>query len=110
MEMQPTSSTRGPIVWLGSTILLVTGRSVGRQGFFLKNNERWLFTGVLTKPDRIPATEEDNWVPYIRGEREDTTMWFCVKCPNSEAIKSGITWEKARQDESSWFSNKAPWS
>ncbi len=37
-------------------------------------------------------------------------MWFCVKCPNSEAIQSGITWEGARQDESLWFSNKAPWS
>jgi hypothetical protein len=37
-------------------------------------------------------------------------MWFCVKCPDSEAIKSGITWEKARQEESLWFSNKAPWS
>ena len=68
------------------------------------------FTGVLTKPDRIPATEEENWVPYIRGEREDTTMWFCVKCPDSEAIKSGITWEEARRDESLWFSRKVPWA
>jgi hypothetical protein len=37
-------------------------------------------------------------------------MWFCVKCPDSEAIQSGITWEKAREEESSWFSNKTPWS
>jgi hypothetical protein len=37
-------------------------------------------------------------------------MWFCVKCPDSKAIDSGITWEEARQEESSWFSNKAPWS
>jgi hypothetical protein len=37
-------------------------------------------------------------------------MWFCVKCPNSEAIQSGITWEEARQYESLWFSNKTPWS
>lgn len=110
MEMQPILSTREHIVWLGSTILLATGQSVCCHGFFLKNNKRWLFTGVLTKPDRIPTTEEDNWVPYIRGEREDTTMWFCVKCPNSEAIKSGITWEQARQDESLWFSRKVPWA
>jgi hypothetical protein len=110
MEIQPTLSTRGRIVWLGSTILLVTERSVCCQEFFLKNNKRWLFTGVLTKPDRIPATEEDNWVPYIRGEREDTTMWFCVKCPNSEAIKLGVTWEEARRDESLWFSRKVPWA
>lgn len=66
------------------------------------------FTGVLTKPDRIPATEEENWLPYIRGEREGTT-WFCVKCPDSEAIKAKITWEEARREESTWFS-KAPWS
>ena len=38
------------------------------------------------------------------------TMWFCVKCPDSEAIESGITWEEARQEESSWFTTKAPWS
>lgn len=37
-------------------------------------------------------------------------MWFCVKCPNSEAIKLGITWEEARRDESSWFSHKVPWA
>jgi hypothetical protein len=37
-------------------------------------------------------------------------MWFCVKCPDSEAIKSGMTWEEARQQESTWFSSKAPWS
>jgi len=66
--------------------------------------------GVLTKPDRIPTTEEENWLPYIRGEKEDTTMWFCVKCPDSKAIDSGISWEEARHEESSWFSNKAPWS
>jgi hypothetical protein len=37
-------------------------------------------------------------------------MWFCVKCPDSKTIESGITWEQARQEESSWFANKAPWS
>ena len=92
-------------------ILLVTERLVCCQGCFLKNNKQWFFTGVLTKPDRIPATEEENWLPYIRGEQKvDTTKWFCVKCPDSETLKSGITWEVARQEELSWFSNKAPWS
>ncbi|KAI9508380.1 P-loop containing nucleoside triphosphate hydrolase protein [Russula earlei] len=66
--------------------------------------------GVLTKPDRIPATEEENWLPYIRGEQDDTTSWFCVKCPNTQEIKSGITWEDARKAESKFFSKKAPWS
>ncbi|KAI0002262.1 P-loop containing nucleoside triphosphate hydrolase protein [Russula compacta] len=66
--------------------------------------------GVLTKPDRIPPTEEENWLPYIRGEREDTTMWFCVKCPNTQAINEGITWEEAREEESRFFSHNAAWS
>ncbi|KAI0302302.1 P-loop containing nucleoside triphosphate hydrolase protein [Multifurca ochricompacta] len=66
--------------------------------------------GVLTKPDRIPPTEEEFWLPYIRGEREDTTLWFCVKCPNSQSISSGITWEEARAEESHFFSYTPPWS
>jgi len=65
---------------------------------------------VLTKPDRIPPTEEENWLPFIRGEREDTTLWFCVKCPNTQAIDDGITWEGARRAESEFFSEKVPWS
>ncbi|KAH9965456.1 P-loop containing nucleoside triphosphate hydrolase protein [Russula dissimulans] len=66
--------------------------------------------GVLTKPDRIPPTEEENWLPYIRGEKEDTTPWFCVKCPGTQQINSGITWEEARRVESEFFSGTVPWS
>ncbi|KAI9508381.1 P-loop containing nucleoside triphosphate hydrolase protein [Russula earlei] len=66
--------------------------------------------GILTKPDRIPPTEEDNWLPFIRGEHDDTTVWFCVKCPNSQAIDEGISWERARRAESKFFSENAPWS
>lgn len=66
--------------------------------------------GVLTKPDRIPKTEEENWLPYIRGERGDTTLWFCVKCPSSQQIGSGITWEEAREKEAAFFSRVTPWS
>jgi hypothetical protein len=66
-------------------------------------------TGVLTKPDRIPKTEEENWLPLIRGERGDT-MWFCVKCPSSDQITSGITWEGARDKEAKFFSRTVPWS
>jgi hypothetical protein len=69
-----------------------------------------LCSGVLTKSDRIPPTEEENWLPFIRGERKDTTSWFCVKCPNTQAINSGVTWERAREDESAFFSQTAPWS
>jgi Dynamin central region len=63
----------------------------------------------LTKPDRIPPTEEEIWLPFIRGEREDTS-WFCVKCPNSQAINEGITWEDARAAESTFFSSSLSWS
>ncbi|KAI0250045.1 P-loop containing nucleoside triphosphate hydrolase protein [Lactifluus subvellereus] len=66
-------------------------------------------TGVLTKPDRIPATEEENWLRFIRGDREETT-WFCVKCPSTQAIDSGITWEQARAAESEFFRSTPPWS
>ncbi|KAI0295255.1 P-loop containing nucleoside triphosphate hydrolase protein [Russula brevipes] len=66
--------------------------------------------GVLTKPDRIPPTEEENWLPLVRGEKEDTTLWFCVKCPSSQAISEGVTWEDARGAESRFFSHTHPWS
>jgi hypothetical protein len=56
-------------------------------------NNSGLCSGVLTKPDRIPPTEEENWLPFIRGEQEDITSWFCVKCPNTQAISPGVTWE-----------------
>ncbi|KAI0262190.1 P-loop containing nucleoside triphosphate hydrolase protein [Gloeopeniophorella convolvens] len=75
---------------------------------FDPNGDRTI--GVLTKPDRIPPTEEETWLPLIRGERDDTTQWFCVKCPNSQAIAGGITWEQARAEETAYFAGTAPWS
>jgi hypothetical protein len=87
------------------------GRLVCKRGLhFRVINDNCLCPGVLTKPDRIPPTEENNWIPYIRGEQEDTTLWFCVKCHNTQAINSGITWEMAREDESTFFSQTDPWS
>ncbi|KZT27153.1 hypothetical protein NEOLEDRAFT_1131161 [Neolentinus lepideus HHB14362 ss-1] len=73
--------------------------------------ERKRIIGVLTKPDRIPADEEDNWLRYIRNEREPLDNgWFCVKLPNSKALSAGISWEQARADEDQFFSYTSPWS
>ena len=64
--------------------------------------------GVLTKPDRIPAGEVANWLPFIRNEKEPLENgWYCVKQPGSEAIKRGITWAQARKEEEQFF---AGWS
>ncbi|TFK50788.1 hypothetical protein OE88DRAFT_1712740 [Heliocybe sulcata] len=75
------------------------------------DRERKRIIGVLTKPDRIPADEENNWLRYIRNEREPLDNgWFCVKLPNSKALSSGISWEQARSDEDQFFSYTPPWS
>ncbi|KAJ6458250.1 P-loop containing nucleoside triphosphate hydrolase protein [Mycena sanguinolenta] len=67
--------------------------------------------GVLTKPDRIPRGDEDNWLPLIRNEQEPLeNNWYCVKQPSSQDIKQGITWEEARSRENDFFSLTPPWS
>ncbi|KAF9047683.1 P-loop containing nucleoside triphosphate hydrolase protein [Panaeolus papilionaceus] len=66
--------------------------------------------GVLTKPDRIPISEEDNWVPYIRNEKEPLdNNWFCVKQPSTEELKTIKSWDDARTLEEDWFSCTSPW-
>lgn len=71
----------------------------------------YISTGVLTKPDRIPSGEEDRWLRFIRGEYETLQNgWFCVKQPNSQSLKQGITWTEARTKEDEYFSTTAPWS
>ncbi|KAF8623386.1 hypothetical protein AX17_007424 [Amanita inopinata Kibby_2008] len=67
--------------------------------------------GVLTKPDRIPAGEESSWIPFIKNEKEPLeNNWYCVKQPNSNDLKAGITWRDARRREDEFFSMTAPWS
>ncbi|KAF8805202.1 hypothetical protein BYT27DRAFT_7258310 [Phlegmacium glaucopus] len=67
--------------------------------------------GVLTKPDRIPAGEAENWLSFIRSERELLTNgWYAVKQPGSKAIESGITWEQAREEEDRFFATEPGWS
>ncbi|KAJ6556994.1 P-loop containing nucleoside triphosphate hydrolase protein [Mycena vulgaris] len=67
--------------------------------------------GVLTKPDRIPRGDEENWLPLIRNEQESLeNNWYCVKQPSSQDLKQGITWEEARARENDFFSLTPPWS
>ena len=68
-------------------------------------------SGVLTKPDRIPTGEEQNWISILRGTKEPLQNgWFCVKQPSSAEISAGMTWEKARKSEHEFFASSAVWS
>jgi hypothetical protein len=110
LGLQPTLSTRVHTGWPRNMILVAVGPSVCWQGHLTCGTfSNGLFTGVLTKPDRIPKSEEENWLPLIRGERGDT-LWFCVKCPSTDQINTGITWEEAREKEAKFFSRGVPWS
>ncbi|TFY77283.1 hypothetical protein EWM64_g6731 [Hericium alpestre] len=66
--------------------------------------------GVLTKPDRIGPGDENNWLPTVKGMRDDGIRWFCVKNPDTQALLAGISWEGARAAEMDFFENHAPWS
>ena len=69
------------------------------------------FTGVLTKPDRIPPGEEDHWLRFIRNDAEPLANgWFTVKQPGSNDLKTGITWADARAQEKLFFTSTTPWS
>jgi hypothetical protein len=69
------------------------------------------FQGVLTKPDRIPAGEEQSWLKFIRNEKEPLqNKWFCVKQPASNDLKNNWTWEHARMKEDEFFAATSPWN
>lgn len=70
-----------------------------------------ILKGVLTKPDRIPSGEEDEWVRFIKNERVPLLNgWFAVKQPDSKSLKAGMTWAKARDSENAFFSTHLPWA
>ncbi|KAK7471940.1 hypothetical protein VKT23_000046 [Stygiomarasmius scandens] len=78
---------------------------------FDPNGERTV--GVLTKPDRISAGDEDLWVRFIRNDVPGYTLsnnWYCVKQPNSIELRQGITWKEARAKENNFFSMTSPWT
>jgi hypothetical protein len=67
--------------------------------------------GVLTKPDRIPTGEEDQWLRFIRNEYEPLKNgWYCVKQPDSQMLAEGISWAEGRAQEDKFFSSTSPWS
>jgi hypothetical protein len=66
---------------------------------------------VLTKPDRAAAGDEDRWLRMIRNELEPLlNHWYCVKQPDSKALKRGILWEEARREEDEFFRSTPPWN
>lgn len=66
--------------------------------------------GVLTKPDRIPQGEEEEWLKFIKNSKEPLdNNWYCVKQPSSSDLKQNWTWKEAREKESAFFSMTAPW-
>jgi Dynamin central region len=65
---------------------------------------------VLTKPDRIPSGEAENWLAFIRGEKEPLANgWYAVKQPGSQALERGITWAEAREEEDRFFATESEW-
>jgi hypothetical protein len=67
--------------------------------------------GVLTKPDRIPLGDEDDWIRFIKNDREPLVNgWYAVKQPNSKMLRAGITWADAREDENQFFTTTSPWA
>jgi hypothetical protein len=67
--------------------------------------------GVLTKPDRIPTGDEAIWIAKIQSDGKDGEIeYYSVKNPDSQDIRNGITYERAREKEADFFSTKAPWS
>ncbi|KIK69970.1 hypothetical protein GYMLUDRAFT_151336 [Collybiopsis luxurians FD-317 M1] len=68
--------------------------------------------GVLTKPDRISSGDEEDWVSFIKNEDEGYKLvnnWYCVKQPNSNELKAGISWQEARNKENEFFVTTSPW-
>jgi len=67
--------------------------------------------GVLTKPDRIPPGDEAAWISRIQSGGENGGIeYYSVKNPDSQDIRNGITYERAREKEAEFFSTKPPWS
>ncbi|KAJ4482537.1 P-loop containing nucleoside triphosphate hydrolase protein [Lentinula aciculospora] len=67
--------------------------------------------GVLTKPDRISEGDDEDWVRFVKNEGDYKLLhnWFCVRQPNSSELKTGITWQEARNKENQFFAATAAW-
>lgn len=68
-------------------------------------------SGVLTKPDRIEAGNEQRWLRILRNESNTLENgWFAVKQPDFQQLERGISWEAARIGERDFFTATQPWS
>ncbi|KAI0319288.1 P-loop containing nucleoside triphosphate hydrolase protein [Amylostereum chailletii] len=66
--------------------------------------------GVLTKPDKIDAGEEDSWIDYLRGNTEPLVNgWFCVKQPDPQGSRLGTSRKEAAFQEECFFKKTPPW-
>ncbi|TCD65552.1 hypothetical protein EIP91_002516 [Steccherinum ochraceum] len=66
--------------------------------------------GVLTKPDRIPAGDDEEWIDFIKNDVESLENgWYSVKQPDSRELKAGISWAEARDKEKEFFASTSPW-
>ena len=55
--------------------------------------------------------EEERWIDFIRNNQVTLKHgWYCVKQPDSQQLKEGVTWSQARERELSFFSDRKPWS
>ena len=88
---------------------MVTGLSVSTVLECEQYRGLTVYIGVLTKPDRIQVGDESMWVDRFKGDPDQSTVWFCVKRPGPSAIKEGISWDVARQQEKDFFTQKLPW-
>ncbi|KAG6827859.1 hypothetical protein H0H92_010192 [Tricholoma furcatifolium] len=105
--------TKGRKKWQSSTIPWENAQSVRIISFRCENEAKLMLwaLGVLTKPDRIPTSEEPNWVSIIKNEKEPLENgWYCVKQPSSQQISNGMTWAQARKSEDEFFASTAVWS
>jgi len=68
------------------------------------------FSGVLTKPDRIPEGEGDRWMKLIKNKSSVLQNgWYCVKQPSTVELQGGITFQEARRLGESFFKD-TPWT
>ena len=70
---------------------------------------RSTFLGVLTKPDRIEAGNQDKWFSLLQNQTESLEQgWFCVKLPDNEQLQQRIGRPEARRLERIFFEGE-PW-
>jgi hypothetical protein len=84
------------------------GMSTGT--ILMRNKEQWSLLRCSHQTGSYPPDRRKELASFHSRRAGGHSSWFCVKCLNTQAISSGVTWERAREDESSFFSQTAPWS